>query len=1167
MVCQNCVQIIEKNLAKTDGVEAITVSLEDSMATVIYDPRFTNSQKLAEEIEELGFEAAPLSAPAAPKARDKCRIDVSGMTCNSCVAVIESGLGKIAGVESSAVSLEEGTAVVVYNSAAVTAEDFETAIVDMGFVVTGISNIDMDKATESGEQGPPLHHKTSRKRKSQGTGELKESVVKVAIESSDNLLQAQFSVSGLNCSSCVSKVEKHLKNKTGVHSARVALLAGRATVRYNPERITPEVIAQEINGLGFQAVYIPEASSGKGSILEFTVNSKVDGEQVHQAVQKVLGGKDGVIAVTVDRQGNAIVEYDHTIVGPRDIVEVVKNGGCDVNVQAKKIHILNHSQGIKKWGFVFLVSLVVGLPVFILQFTPYPHTIHHGNSSRTSNHWPPIASNGPNLRSFILFLMATFVQIVGGYPFYKAALQGLRHCSVGMDLLVVLATSIAYVYSVVVMVIDTVSTGLEYKTFFESIALLLMFISFGRLLENIAKGKTTDALSKLMSLQPSTAVLVQMDGNGRITSEERIPVDLVQVGDTLKVVPGEKIPVDGVVVEGSSLVDEALITGESMPVSKKVDDHVIGGTLNKNGALIMKATHVSGDTMLSQIVTLIEEAQTSKAPIQQIADKVAGYFVPMILTLSFLTFSGWLIFSQVCLHSRKSCESSGGSTNFSNITINGTSPSSSCSSGDCVNIDTVFQYAISVLVIACPCALGLATPTAVMVGTGIGARRGVLIKGGEPLENSHRVKVMVFDKTGTLTYGEPEVVRVIFLVKEDLFPARLFTAALGLAESRSEHPLGEAIVHFAAEELGKEPVGDIVDFEAEPGMGMACTVRGIEAYNIKRKTRNSRSSLIRSAKFVSSSRRAQRSLTSAQKYKVLVGNRLWMSRNGISIAEEVERDIVYYEEQGQTVVLAAMNGILCGVIVIADQLKPEASGTVAALRQMGIRVCMLTGDNRRTANAIAERVGIYPEDVNAEVLPSHKKSQVETYQEGKTKVAMVGDGINDSPALAQADVGIAIGTGADVAVEAADIVLVKNNLADVVTAIKLSQRTVRKIRMNFVWAVLYNTIGIPIAAGVLSPLGVSIKPWMAAAAMALSSVTVVCNSLLLRCVCYRKPHVEHLGYGWQSDHERLSEREQRGSKTRLNSGAMKEEKVLLLSEGKENRASSWSGYGTLSSNV
>jgi Cu+-exporting ATPase len=275
MVCQNCVQIIEKNLAKTDGVEAITVSLEDSMATVIYDPRFTNSQKLAEEIEELGFEAAPLSAPAAPKARDKCRIDVSGMTCNSCVAVIESGLGKIAGVESSAVSLEEGTAVVVYNSAAVTAEDFETAIVDMGFVVTGISNIDMDKATESGEQGPPLHHKTSRKRKSQGTGELKESVVKVAIESSDNLLQAQFSVSGLNCSSCVSKVEKHLKNKTGVHSARVALLAGRATVRYNPERITPEVIAQEINGLGFQAVYIPEASSGKGSILEFTVNSKV----------------------------------------------------------------------------------------------------------------------------------------------------------------------------------------------------------------------------------------------------------------------------------------------------------------------------------------------------------------------------------------------------------------------------------------------------------------------------------------------------------------------------------------------------------------------------------------------------------------------------------------------------------------------------------------------------------------------------------------------------------------------------------------------------------------------------------------------------------------------------------------------------------------------------
>jgi Cu+-exporting ATPase len=707
----------------------------------------------------------------------------------------------------------------------------------------------MDKVTESGEQGPPLHHKTSRKRKSQGAGELKESVVKVTIESSDedNLLQAQFSVSGLSCAACVSKVEKHLKNKTGVHSARVALLAGRATVRYNPERITPEVIAKEINGLGFQAVYIPEASSGKGSILEFTVNSKVDDEQVHQAVQKVLGGKDGVIAVTVDRQGNAIVEYDHTIVGPRDIVEVVKNGGCDVNVQAKKIRILNHSQGIKKWGFVFLVSLVVGLPVFILQFTPYPHTIHHGNSSRTSNDWPPIASNGPNLRSFILFLMATFVQvyvariihslnlgqplllqIVSGYPFYKAALQGLRHCSVGMDLLVVLATSIAYVYSVVVMIIDTVSSGLEYKTFFESISLLLMFISFGRLLEHIAKGKTTDALSKLMSLQPSTAVLVQMDGNGRIKSEERIPVDLVQVGDTLKVVPGEKIPVDGVVVEGSSLVDEALITGESMPVSKKVDDHVIGGTLNKNGALIMEATHVSGDTMLSQIVTLIEEAQTSKAPIQRIADRIAGLFVPLILILSFLTFSGWFIFSEVCIQTAHSCKSSGGNTTISNGTSNG----ESCSS-DCMHIDSVFQYAISVLVIACPCALGLATPTAVMVGTGIGASRGVLIKGGEPLENAHRIKVMVFDKTGTLTYGQPEVVRVILLLKEKVFTSRLFMAVLGLAEGRSEHPLGEAITRFASRELGGDPVGDVTEFEAEPGLGMRCSVKDIELNSSK----------------------------------------------------------------------------------------------------------------------------------------------------------------------------------------------------------------------------------------------------------------------------------------------------------------------------------------------
>ncbi|CAI8046627.1 Copper-transporting ATPase 1 [Geodia barretti] len=538
-----------------------------------------------------------------------------------------------------------------------------------------------------------------------------------------------------------------------------------------------------------------------------------------------------------------------------------------------------------------------------------------------------------------------------------------------------------------------------------------------------------------------------------------------------------------------------------MPVSKKVDDHVIGGTLNKNGALIMEATHVSGDTMLSQIVTLIEEAQTSKAPIQRIADRIAGLFVPLILILSFLTFSGWFIFSEVCIQTAHSCKSSGGNTTISNGTSNG----ESCSS-DCMHIDSVFQYAISVLVIACPCALGLATPTAVMVGTGIGASRGVLIKGGEPLENAHRIKVMVFDKTGTLTYGQPEVVRVILLLKEKVFTSRLFMAVLGLAEGRSEHPLGEAITRFASRELGGDPVGDVTEFEAEPGLGMRCSVKDIELNSSKQQIalyQNKTSVITRRAEIIESDRNNVSSLLSlATEYKVLVGNRMWMARNGINIPEDVEKDIVSHEQQGQTVVLAAINSILCGVLAIADQVKPEARGTVAALRRMGLRVAMLTGDNWRTAEAIAQQVGIYPEDVNAEVLPSHKKTLIESYQQGKTKVAMVGDGINDSPALAQADVGIAIGTGTDVAVEAADIVLVKNDLTDVVAAIDLSRKTVRKIRMNFVWAVLYNAIGLPIAAGVFSPLGVSIQPWMAAAAMALSSVTVVCNSLLLRCVWY-----------------------------------------------------------------
>jgi Cu+-exporting ATPase len=503
-------------------------------------------------------------------------------------------------------------------------------------------------------------------------------------------------------------------------------------------------------------------------------------------------------------------------------------------VRTKEKTNLNHGQGIRKWALVFFLALVVGVPVFIIDFVPYRHKEGSGNTSRSSDEWPRIGRHGPNSKNFILFVLATFVQVVCGYPFYKAALKGLRHCSLGMDLLVVMATSIAYLYSVVVVILESVVSGLEYKNFFDSISLLLMFISFGRLLEHIAKGKTTGALSKLLSLQPTTAVLVQMDSKGRLTSEERISVDLLQVGDLLKVVPGEKIPVDGVILVGSSLVDEALITGESMPVSKNAEDHVIGGTLNQNGALIIEATHVSGDTMLSQIVSLIEEAQTSKAPIQRVADQIAGVFVPTILILSFLTFSGWFIFSEVCLNSHNPCNDQQKNVTFWNITVNATSTAGDCSR-TCIRIDSVFQYAISVLVIACPCALGLATPTAVMVGTGIGAKRGVLIKGGEPLENSHRIKVMVFDKTGTLTYGRPEVIRVILVVGEAVCPSRLFTAALGLAESRSEHPLGVAITQFANKELGNEPVGEVTDFEAEPGLGMSCAVRGIEGYAEKTK--------------------------------------------------------------------------------------------------------------------------------------------------------------------------------------------------------------------------------------------------------------------------------------------------------------------------------------------
>jgi len=627
-----------------------------------------------------------------------------------------------------------------------------------------------------------------------------------------------------------------------------------------------------------------------------------------------------------------------------------------------------------------------------------------------------------------------------------------------MDVLISLATSISYVYSVVVIIVAMViGDQTDPKTFFETPPMLLIFVSFGRWLEHIAKDKTSAALAKLMSLQAMVAVLVELDTDGNIVSEKSIAVELVQKDDILKVIPGEKIPVDGRVVDGSSTCDESLITGESMPVAKSMGSEVIGGSINQHGRLLVRATHVGADSALAQIVKLVEEAQTSKAPIQQFADQVAGYFVPTVVMFSVCTLVSWIVIGYVF------CDNSDhhlgtGRTFHERV------------------IEQSFKYAISVLCIACPCALGLATPTAVMVGTGVGVVNGILIKGGEPLETAHRANTVVFDKTGTVTYGVPHVADVLMLTadKSDSTLRRLL-AIVGTAESCSEHPMAGAIVKHAKLKLNVDSFGKVENFVSVPGCGLSCQVSGIGRL----------CSLTDDVRY-----------DDDVMYDVVIGNREWMKRRGLHVDADVDGMMKKLEVTGQTVVLCAIDGVVSAVISAADRVKPEAHLAVYMLKKLGLEVMLVTGDNQQTAAAIAKQVGV--STVFAETLPSEKVSKVKELQRSGRMVAMVGDGVNDSPALAQANIGIAIGTGTDVAVEAADIVLIRSDLVDVVAAIMLSKVTVRRIHYNFFFAAVYNVLGIPLAAGLFTPLGLELQPWMASAAMAMSSVSVVCLSLLLK---------------------------------------------------------------------
>jgi Cu+-exporting ATPase len=781
----------------------------------------------------------------------------------------------------------------------------------------------------------------------------------------------------MTCAACSARVEKGLRKLDGVINANVNLLAEKASLEIDPAVIQFPEIKAKVEDLGYQVF-----GGSKAELKVVGMTCAACSARVEKKLNSLAGVYGAGVNLATER---ATFEFDPAQITLKEIEKAIDDLGYqafsmgDESVDREREARENEISYQKRR---LIISSILSAPLLLVMIFDWLGI--HLPISMKQMHWGS-------------FILATPVQFYAGLQFYKGAYKALKNGSANMDVLVSLGTSSAYFYSIVLL-----SQNSMYS-YFEVAAVLITLVILGKTLEARAKGKTSEAIKKLIGLQAKTARVVR-DG-----TEQDIPLEDVKTGDLVLVRPGEKIPVDGIVKEGRSAVDEAMLTGESIPVDKQPGDTVIGATINKNGALKFEATKVGKDTALAQIIRLVEEAQGSKAPIQRVADQVSAYFVPVVVALAIITGVTWYFVS----------------ANFSQALVG----------------------FVSVLVIACPCALGLATPTAIMVGTGKGAENGILIKGGEHLEKTHKLTAVVLDKTGTITKGRPDVTDIIGV---NGFENLEILALAGAAEKNSEHPLAEAIVKAAqAQGLAVEPA---TDFEAIPGHGIMAMVGG---------------------------------------RRILLGNAKLMAKNNITFGD-TEQQIEALEAEGKTVMSLAVDGLPAGIVAVADTVKEHSAEAIAELQGMGISVYMITGDNERTAHAIAGQVGIT--NVLAEVLPENKAQEVDRLKAAGYVVGMVGDGINDAPALATADVGMAIGTGTDVAMEAADITLMRGDLRSIVASIKLSRATMGIIKQNLFWALIYNTLGIPLAAfGILSPI-------IAGTAMALSSVSVVSNSLRLKTI-------------------------------------------------------------------
>jgi len=803
-----------------------------------------------------------------------------------------------------------------------------------------------------------------------------------------------FNIEGMTCTACAKAVERATKKLDGVSDSNVNYATEKLSVSFDEAKVSVENIQAAVEKAGYKAV--SEAVSKTLKIEGMTCASCA--KAVERAVKKLDGVLDANVNLATEK---LTLQYEPSMVRVSDVKTAVRNAGYKALDEETTVDLDKErkEREIKTLWVKFIISAIFTIPLLTLAM-----------GHMLGFQLPMAVDPMMNPRTYALVqLILVIPVIIAGNRFYRIGFKTLMKRSPNMDSLIAIGTSAAFLYGIYAVIqIFMGDTDLVKDLYFESAGVIITLITLGKYLEAVSKGKTSEAIKKLMGLAPKTAMIIR---DGR---EVETPIDDVEVDDIIVVKPGEKMPVDGEVIEGTTSVDESMLTGESIPVEKNKGDNVIGASINKNGTIKYRATKVGKDTALAQIIKLVEDAQGSKAPIAKLADVISGYFVPIVISLAVISGLAWFV---------------SGETGVFALTI-----------------------FISVLVIACPCALGLATPTAIMVGTGKGAEYGVLIKSGVALETAHKIKTIVFDKTGTITEGKPKVTDIVTANNTDRDYLLQIAAS---AEKGSEHPLGEAIVK-AAEEKGLE-FKKLDFFRAIPGHGIEVKIDDRD---------------------------------------VLLGNRKLMTESNVHL-EDLEETSDKLAGDGKTPMYIAVDGKMAGIIAVADTVKENSKKAIEKLHQMGIEVAMITGDNKRTAAAIAKQVGI--DRILAEVLPQDKANEVKKLQEEGRKVAMVGDGINDAPALAQADIGIAIGSGTDVAMESADIVLMKSDLMDVPTALQLSKNTIKNIKENLFWAFGYNILGIPVAMGILHIFGGPLlNPMIAAAAMSFSSVSVLTNALRLK---------------------------------------------------------------------